>query len=342
MRYVKMILPAVLTAGILLAVLWLLSNLVTPKDTTEEAGNYFWSEFGYEAAYGYEAEPEGVIDVFILGDSESRTSVSPMVMYHDVGITSYCCGANDTRLCDTEVMLRRILKTQSPKLIIFECNVAYAEFSVGEEVLANAGYLFPVFAWHDRWKNLRRDDFFHIPDYTSAQVCKGYYQAWVHYGAPDSLKNSYMLPDDGEEKLDSINARAVNRIAAMCRKRGIDLLMFSAPSAKNWNMRRHNTMERIAAGLNEKAKNAGTSVVYIDMNLMTDEIPINWDEDTRDRGDHLNNSGTQKVCEWLGPWLKETYGLEDHREDPACRETWTDMYEEYVDMTGGNLATGED
>ena len=145
-----------------------------------------------------------------------------------------------------------------------------------------------------------------------------------------------MQPDSGQEELHSENVRVLGRIASICRKNGIDLLLLSTPSVRNWNMKRHNTMAGLAADLNEKARKEGTTVEYVDMNLMTDEIPIDWDQDTRDEGDHLNNSGVEKVCAWLGPWLKEHYSLTDHRDDPACQKTWTGMYEEYLDWISGN------
>lgn len=325
MKYIKKILPVFLTAGMLAVVLLLLSILVTPKNNTEEAGHDAW------AAYGFEAEPNDTIDVFILGDSESRTSVSPMEMFHEEGITSYCCGINSENLCDMKQMLKRILKTQSPRLVIIECNVLFTEFDWKDYLLSEVSYIFPVIRWHDRWKSLTPEDFTSIPDYTSREVRKGYYHARVNDEAPQYLKDNYMTPDESEYEFPSINLRVLEEVAAICRENGIDLLLLSTPSVKNWTMAKHNLCERVAGELNLEAQKYHTSVEFIDMNVMTDVIPIDWNLDTRDRGDHLNNDGMKKVCSWLGPWLKEHYHLEDHRDDPACQETWTDMYDEYLE-----------
>ena len=67
------------------------------------------------------------------------------------------------------------------------------------------------------------------------------------------------------------------------------------------------------------------------MMRMSEEVPIDWNLDTRDRGDHLNNDGMRKVCSWLGPWLKETYQLEDHRQDSSYDKNWTALYDEYIE-----------
>ena len=34
----------------------------------------------------------------------------------------------------------------------------------------------------------------------------------------------------------------------------------------------------------------------------------------------------------LAPYLKETYQLPDHREDPAYAGSWTDLYAEYTEV----------
>ncbi len=326
MKLINRIMPAVITIGMLLIVLLLLSILVTPKNNTEEAG----FDPDLLAAYGYEAEPDEVIDVFMLGDSEARTSVSPMKMYHDVGITSYCCGINDGDLSDVKLMLRNILKTRSPKLVILECNVLFKEFDWKKMLINEASFFFPVITWHNRWKSLRADDFMKLPDNTNVQARKGYYYARVVKGAPSYLLKNYMKPDEGCERTGAINTCVLEDIALILRTKKISMLLLSTPSLSNWTMAKHNTCERLASSLNEKAKGYQTGVEYVDMNLMSDVIEIDWSKDTRDKGDHMNNRGMDKVCTWLGPWLKDHYDLDDHRTDPACRETWTGMYDEYL------------
>ena len=179
-----------------------------------------------------------------------------------------------------------------------------------------------VIRWHNRWKTLTPEDFTSIPDYTSIEVRKGYYHSTYADPAPPFLLDRYMEASEDREPLDGINRWYLKKIAATCRKQGISLVLMSMPSVKNWTSLKHNTCADLAAELD---------IPFVDLNEMKEEIPIDWNLDTRDRGDHLNNDGMKKVCTWLGPWLKEQYALEDHRGDPAYDETWTDMYEEYVE-----------
>ena len=56
---------------------------------------------------------------------------------------------------------------------------------------------------------------------------------------------------------------------------------------------------------------------YLDLNLITDTLAIDWNTDTRDEGDHLNDFGAKKVSLYLGEYLKKQYVLEDRRNDSA-------------------------
>ena len=218
-------------------------------------------------------------------------------------------------------MLHLVLKEQHPKLIILECNVIFSPFDWKDALETTTARIFPVIRWHNRWKTLTPEDFTSIPDYTSVEVRKGYYHSTYADPAPPFLLDRYMEASEDREPLDAINRWYLKKIAATCRKQGVSLVLMSMPSVKNWTSLKHNTCADLAAELD---------IPFVDLNEMREEIPIDWNLDTRDRGDHLNNDGMKKVCTWLGPWLKEQYALEDHRGDPAYDETWTDMYEEFA------------
>ena len=94
----------------------------------------------------------------------------------------------------------------------------------------------------------------------------------------------------------------------LCEERGAQLVLVSTPSTLNWNYPRHNTIAAFAAE---------NGLTYLDLNLMTDKVPIDWKTDTRDKGDHLNYSGAVKVTGFLGQYLKQTFDLPDNRMDDA-------------------------
>ncbi len=316
MRYLKKILPVILTLIVTAGMLYLVSILTTPKCNTQDAGHDAW------AAYGFEAEPADSLDVFLLGDSESRTSISPMELFHNDGFTSYCSGINSNTLCEVSSMLHLILDFHHPKLMILECNVIFAPFTWQDAFETVASDIFPVVHWHNRWKTLKKEDFTSLPHYDNVEVRKGYYHSTNIDPAPPYLLDAYMIPGDEREELPGINRWYLEHIISVCKKHGIEVMMLSMPSTKNWSTKKHNTCADIAEA---------QDIPFVDLNEMREEVPIDWSQDTRDRGDHLNNSGMRKVCAWLGPWLKETYQLEDHREDNAYKKNWTDLYDEYME-----------
>ena len=111
----------------------------------------------------------------------------------------------------------------------------------------------------------------------------------------------------------------MEKITELCRKNDISLVLMSAPSPKNYNYRKHNALQEYADA---------QGLPYIDLNLKTKEIGIDWKQDSYDKGDHLNVYGAQKVTAYMGKYLKENYDLLDHRGDPKYAD-WEQMEKKY-------------
>ena len=190
MKYLKKNIPVFLTLAVTAGMLYLVSILTSPKSNTQEAGHDAW------AAYGFEAEPADSIDVFLLGDSESRSSISPMELFHNEGFTSYCCGINLNTLCEVSDMLHLVLKYHHPKLMILECNAIFTEFTWKDAFETAAAHYFSVVHWHNRWKTLTKEDFTSIPHYDKVEVRKGYYHSSFADPAPPYMVDRYMAASD--------------------------------------------------------------------------------------------------------------------------------------------------
>ena len=99
MRYLKRFLAWLLFLAGLVAALYITSCIVTPKDNTAKAG------MEQPRANGILSERPDSIDVLILGDSESYNAISPLLLWDELGCTSYVCGTNSQRLPYTKTML---------------------------------------------------------------------------------------------------------------------------------------------------------------------------------------------------------------------------------------------
>lgn len=294
----------------LLLLLALLSLLFIPKNNFESFG------MTQDRANGILAEPENTIDVLIVGDSESYSSFSPIQMWGEQGFTSYVCGTSGQRLYDSCEYVKKTFQTQKPRVVVLETNAVFRSIRAKQAIFNTAAELLPVFRYHDRWKSLNINDFQTTPNYTNVVSYKGFHcKALVQ----DGTKENYMLPSPGEKRIRPVNRTYLKKIQQLCRENGAELLLVSTPSTLNWNAEKHNGIEAYADS---------NGLTYLDMNLCNDEIGINWTEDSRDGGDHLNLSGAEKASAYFGSWLKEQYGLTDHREDSAY-ESWNHVLEKY-------------
>lgn len=72
-----------------------------------------------------ENEPADTIDVLVIGDSESYTTVSPMEIWDKEGIPSYVGGQTGQKIQESYYMLKKALKTQKPKVVAIETNMIF-------------------------------------------------------------------------------------------------------------------------------------------------------------------------------------------------------------------------
>ena len=108
-------------------------------------------------------------------------------------------------------------------------------------------------------------------------------------------------------------------IKDLCDTHGTKLLLVTAPSPANHTMQRHNEVQTLADNL---------GVPYLDLNLNTEELGIDWNLDTLDGGDHINYNGCRKVTVYLQQYLQAHYTLPDRRKD-ARYEAWNKRAAEF-------------
>lgn len=302
---------AVLVAiGVLLV---LLSALFVPKNNSEEAGMLD------AAANGVLGEPANTIDAVILGDSEVYNAISPMRMWGQEGITSYVCSTNVQNLPYALTLLKRATQAQTPRIVVLDTNEVYNELSLNDVAKRTLQDFLPVLEYHDRWKSLTLRDFDPRVEYTWTDPLKGFViNTDIDPVGAEALAG-YMAPTDEAEQISRLNAYYLGQVIDYCRSIGAEPVLVSTPSTKNWSMAKHNAIAAYA----EEA-----DVDYIDLNTGADKVDIDWQIDTRDKGDHMNLFGATKVSDKLAARFALDYGLEDHRGD-ADYGAWDEALELY-------------
>ena len=274
--------------------------------------------------FQFEREKEDSIDILVLGDSLSLSSISPPSLWKDHGYTCYIIGQPGHSMSQAENMFRFALRKQSPKVVIMETNTLFCERRKGESISDRISelmtYYLPLYRGHDFWKALL------LKEYAEEKYVsfKGFA---LRYKVKPYNKGPYMIETDRKETFPEGNLAHMDNILAMCRECGAELLLVGAPSPVNDTYERYNA-------LSEYAESRG--ITYLELNLCTDEIGIDWETDSLDRGDHLNLSGAEKVTEYLGRYLADNSALTDHRNDDAFAE-WVSESAEYERIAAEKL-----
>ena len=277
---------------------------------------YKGQEYGYQYKHVMiklkylSMENDNSIDVIFLGDSEGKDSFDPVTLFHNQGISSYNLCTNFQWSLDTLALTKNMYQYQSPKLIVMETNFFLTTLRKRRILLAK--YL-PIFNYHELYK-----EYLLYPQ--SADE-------WKEFSATNQITPytgtlDYMTTDNSYYPVDEWTLDYMRQVKKILDQHGIKLLMVSAPSPLNWTTSKHNTLQEWCDQNN---------VTYIDYNLNPEELNINWLTDTRDGGDHLNYSGSEKFMNVLGKYLQENYELTDHRNDPA----YTKWNEDYKSIFGG-------
>lgn len=295
---------------ILLVVLIILSQIAIPKNNLKD--------FGMQdvLANGILGEKDNTIDILVVGDSEAYTSIIPMEIWKDYGFTSYVCATSGQILPDSLMFTYKAMKKQSPKIVILEADNIYrrADLSIPFEKILNI--ILPITEYHDRWKNINNNDFFKKADYTWTDDMKGYWYSDL-INASDS--SNYMTASDKSNIIPKSNKIYIKLLKKYCEYNNAQLLIVSTPSTINWNYENHNAVKEFLDNEN---------IEFLDLNVLKDEININWEKDTRDKGDHLNHFGALKVTKYLGKYLNDKNILKDHRKENDYKR-WNEALERY-------------
>ncbi len=296
---------------ILFFILLGISHFFVPKSNAKGNGIH-------EArANGVFGESKDTIDVLVIGDSESFTSISPLPIWNKYGFTMYNGGVSRQYLVDTYDYLNKVLKNQSPKVVLLEANAIYRKMNVNNVLSTKSQSILPIFQYHDRWKSMTSNDFTKKIKYTWTDELKGFYYN-ISVVPPKSVGN-YMKNNKKRTGISSINKYYLDKIIDKCHQKNIKIILYTVPSTLNWNEKRDEEVTKYA-----KSKN----IEYLDLNLLVNELGIDWDQDSRDGGDHLNYYGAVKVTEFMGKYLYDLNILPNHKGD-AKYDGWNKAYEKY-------------
>ena len=290
---------------IFLILFCLFSYLVSPK--------YNLRKFGFikTSLYSILSEKPNTIDVVAVGDSLVYSSISPMEIYGEYGYTVYDCSDSAQLITEAYNYYKVVVESQKPKVAFIEANILFRDINK-EKIISKSKTLFkhsiPLMVFHNNWKNVFNSN-------NINNDLKGFiYSKKIKSGS----LNNHMLKTDKIRKIPKENIKYLKKIIRISKDNNIKLVFIGLPSQKSWNYAKHNAITKLSKELNFE---------YINLNMVK-EIKIDWQKDTRDKGDHLNYYGAKKVSKYLGEYLKSLNIISNKKNDKKYDE-WNIIYKNY-------------
>jgi hypothetical protein len=286
----------------------------------------------------YRSLEENSIDVLFIGTSHSYSAIDPMYMYGQSGLTSYVLGGPGLRLDLTYMVLQDALKTQSPSVVFLDMSAIQYEdqqeetkshkisdqlpmslskleyaFNNENDEMKPLDVLFPLFRYHTRWESLEEDDFKYVTDDLPLTYVRG------HYITYKTKATDLFFEDEYDFTLTERNKDYFNRIVELCKDENIELITYKIPTPE-W-------YEANSEAAQKLADEAG--VTYMELYYDVDEIGLDVTEDFRDKKDHLNQKGAEKVSQYMLNYILDNYSFQDQRNS---NERWDSDYEKYAEL----------
>jgi hypothetical protein len=282
-----------------------------------DGGYWFEKKFIYDRnarMAAFELEPKGQIDLLNVGDSLSTSALAPLELYRDYGITSYNLGQDLQTPTESFLAIETALKTQPIKVVLFEGHNLFQrldEYEFEITLLSDSmRAIFPFFRFHYVWLKYWKD-----------RSIRKYWKGFLVNDGHDPYTDGEYY-DWGSEERRAMNKNykmMFEQTVKLCKRKGIKLVLYCAPSPACYDISYHNT-------LSDLAKEYG--IDFLDANYDRDKIEMDWKADTHDCGDHLNLSGSRRMTTYLASYLTENCDLPDHRGE-AEYQAWADLWEPY-------------
>ncbi len=311
---------AVVFAALFVALFVYVSRVLVAKWTTGNKSTYMASQY-------YDVD-DNSIDVCVIGSSQVVYGFSCMAMYDEYGISAYSFGIDNEAMLSSYYWLKECEKSHDISTVVLDISILFEQthdsyfrksfdnmklsmnkieaMKDRDKIEGSTGrisYLIPLELYHDRWKELTKQDF--VLDIENSLVYRGNVMKYnVLYSDPASY-----LIDDGEIKdveMVDYQLEYFRKIVEHCREEQLNLVLIKTPK-KSWNRSRS---EAVAALAEEY------SLPFLEFNKkeLAEAAGINFATDIQDP-DHLNLRGAEKLSRYVGKYLKEHFEIPDRRED---------------------------
>ncbi len=321
-----------LVIALVLCLLWFFQKLLMPKYMTGIVEGAMIGEY-------YEEDKDH--DVIFIGDCELYENISPAVLWEEYGINSYIRGSAQQLIWQSYYLMEETLKYEHPDVMVFNVlSMKYNEpqseaynrmtldgmrwsMSKVKDIQASMTdeenfleYVFPLLRYHSRITQLEADDFTYL--FRKDKVTFNGYYMRVDVKAAENVPTGRPL---GDYQFGDNAYLYLEKMAELCEKEGVELVLVKAPSLYPY------WYDEWDAQMVEFAK--AHDLKYYNFLDVTEEIGLDFSQDTYDGGLHLNLSGAEKLSRYFGDILTEEIGLSSRRGEEKLEKAWTEKISAY-------------
>lgn len=316
-----------------------------------------------EIFLGFYAESKDSVDVVMIGSSPVYPFYVAPQLWGEYGITAYPLSSNVQRPAAAIYLVKEALKTQTPKLFVFEMRMyIYEEGRMQDNMAFSRGvtdnlkyswnrvqainvlvpdvwerytYYFDIFKYHSNWKTIVLPDQYTSLFYERLHPLKGY------------TMNDKVVPGEGrdysmvteEMPIPAEQEDALYQLLNYLQKNNINALFIVSPMMLDEEMQmKFNYIGNIVDSYGYD---------YVNFNNYYEEIGLDFATDFYDGGGHANALGAEKCTEFLGQYLTENYEFVDKRGEEkystwdAAYEYWQECQEEALKSILDKISCGE-
>ncbi|MGX8850315.1 hypothetical protein [Amedibacillus sp. YH-ame10] len=284
-------------------------------------------------------EKKRSIQLLALGDSNIYRGFSPITYWEDKKVTSYSLASASQPAWLSYYLLKDALAYQTPEVVVFEINELFASSTSQISRYCNAINTFHtdsarLRAIQDDTGGLNEEDKDILYENYTNQVYQqtiskiipsqniekknnkvpSHFKGYLYEttAIPFTGYESYMSRYDVTLGLDEKKVSYIDSIIELCKQKKIKLLFAKFPT-RDWTTQKSNLAK-------EYAEKRG--IPMLDMNV--DVTPVDWMEDTKDAGFHMNDAGaikcTKAVEEFIGKYsnikpTKDPYAIQSYNQD---------------------------
>lgn len=286
---------------------------------------------------GFYKEPKDTLAVCLIGASETYTGYSAPLAWEEHGYTSYALSVAGVPGNLYKSIMKEAVRTQHPKLVVFEINGFLQEDSyfdrVGkmhtwldnipwsknkmetiEELIPEEeqySYYFKIATHHDNWKDPKsvvKNAMTKLAIYHNGPtIAKGFGTVTGKMNKPNSGKQTIHFTEKSKGYLDDL--------LQACKEEGVEQVLFVRfPHERR--LQNPEVLDEVASYIE------ANGYPFLNLNNSFDELGIDELHDFYN-AEHLNVYGMEKLTTYLGNYITEHYDVTSSHSDEVCRQ-WAD------------------